>query len=135
MSLLIGVQAQNDPVAWTFEVQSSENGKQEFVATATIKSPWVVYSQHTDPDGPVPTRFEFETELPWLQPEPIESPKAKEGFDPLFELNVAKHEAKVTFSRKFATSQVKNLKGTVTYMTCDGNRCLPPKAIPFDIAI
>ena len=135
LGLICHVQAQDAPVQWTFEVHQTDQGTHEFVATATIKSPWVIYSQHTDPDGPVPTRFEFETVLPWLQPELIEFPKAKEGMDPLFELNVAKHESQVTFSRHFSTSEAKSLIGTVTYMTCDGNRCLPPKAIPFDIVI
>ncbi|MBT8189895.1 MAG: hypothetical protein KJO29_05660 [Bacteroidia bacterium] len=127
-SLVMG----QDPVNWTFSYNEDEK---ELVFEAEMQSNWVIYSQHTDPDGPVPTYFELEDSEDFksnAEVEELSIPEKK--MDDLFGVEVIKFNNTASFSQKmeFVRDGAK-IKGSVTYMTCDNQRCLPPKTVPFEV--
>jgi len=105
--------------------------------TATISDDWVIYSQHTPEGGPIPLEFEFE-ELAGVEfvGEVEEGTKPISKYSEMFEIEVLKFKETAIFTQKIKTDH-NNLviKGTVTFMTCDSQRCLPPKTIPFEVKI
>ena len=59
--------------------------------------------------------------------------KAIKEFDNMFDVDVIKFKDKAIFTKKFPIKKGVSLSGYVTYMTCDGEKCLPPTDVPFDL--
>ncbi len=123
-----------DPVSWDFATKDVGNGEYEISYTAKIDDDWTVYSQFTSDDGPVPTYIEYEDLAgAELIGESIEEGHRKEGPDPLFDnVNVIKFLGDQDFTIKQKVKAGSGpIKGYLTYMTCDKERCLPPKDVDF----
>ena len=60
----------------------------------------------------------------------------KEGFDDLFSMNVIKYAGRAVFSQHIrVTDASRPVEGSVTFMTCDDDQCLPPRTVDFQIPI
>jgi len=125
--------AQKDPVSWSFSIEKVGEDSYIWKAKATISSKWNIYAMDTPDEGPVPTSFDFESNpsISWTSAVEVVTP-AKQKFDPLFELEVKYHTKEAIFQRKF-TSKTTNPRpqGMVSYMSCDDEKCLPPKDIKY----
>ena len=102
---------------------------------AKIKDTWVIYSQHTDPEGPIPLEFEF-TEITGAElsgvVEELTAPMSE--MSEMFGVEVKKFKKSATFKQKLMPKDGdRHIKGMVTYMACDATKCLPPKTIPFEV--
>ena len=130
-------QAQTDPVQWQYEARATEDGQFDVVFTATVAPGWNIYSQHTDPSGPVPTAIVFaENDQLELVGATEESGKRKEGMDDLFGVTVIKFADQVVFTQRVqAKSGAPTLTGYIEYMSCDDEKCLPPKEVDFSIPL
>ncbi|MBK9255490.1 MAG: hypothetical protein IPM42_08390 [Saprospiraceae bacterium] len=117
------------PVKWTFEVTKISDSEVEFKAIADMQKSWVIYSQFTEVDGPIPTTFFIDEKEEKL----TEKSEIITEYDELFGVNVSKIKNQAVFVKNYNSSGTRNLKGYVTYMTCDGERCLPPVDVPFDV--
>ncbi len=129
--------SQINPVKWDYTAKKINNEEFELTFTATIDNGWNIYSQHTDPSGPVPTSINFEenTNIEIIG-EAIETGKKKEAFDELFGVKVIKFAGEVVFTQKVkATGGANEIKGYLEYMSCDDEKCLPPKEVAFNIAL
>ena len=128
-------QAEN-PVSW--EV-SAEVEKDVITLTyeATIEKGWYVYSQYLDSDlGPIPTSVNLESENIKPIGKVVEEGNKKEGYDEHYSMDIVKYADKLTLVQKIErSSDLKNVKGYIEFMTCDDSRCLPPTEIDFDIVI
>ena len=126
-----GIIAQNQilsPVKWSFSFDSESS---TLIATASIDKGWVIYSQHSEEGGPVPTYFELEDGNLVEFEEKCEVTKA---YDENFEINVSKIKGTAEFHRKFENiASGTTIKGYVTFMACDGDKCLPPEDVPFEV--
>lgn len=131
----IQLQAQTDDlVVWTAEY---DNATSSVTLTATMKDDWVIYSQKTDPEGPIPLEIEFEA-LDGVEyiGEVEELTKPIIIMSEMFGVEVIKFKEKAVFVQEVKTSETANIiKGNVTFMTCDSKRCLPPKTVPFEVKI
>ena len=130
------IQAQN-PVKWAFAAKKITDTEYEVTFTATVDKGWSIYSQHTDPSGPVPTSFMFEenTNLEFIG-KPVETGKKKEAFDDLFGVNVIKFSGVVNFTQKVKVKgAASEVSGYLEFMSCDDEKCLPPKEAEFKIAL
>ena len=117
------------PVSWTFETKKVDDQNVEVIATATMQKTWVLYSQFTDENGPIPTSFVVNnTDVKF-----DEKSKAIKEFDNMFEVEVIKFKEKAIFTKTFPIKKGESLTGYVTYMTCDGVKCLPPTDVTFDL--
>ena len=127
---------QSNPVSWSTE--AIKKGNQVIVNfTAELAPSWNIYSQFLESDeGPVATSITFEV-LDGLKPqgETVEMGDKKEAFDPLFEMKVAKFSKTVTFRQVFeiTNESAEVVKGYITYMVCDEEKCLPPTDYDFSV--
>ena len=129
--------SQANPVTWNYAAKKINNEEFEVTFTATIDNGWNIYSQHTDPSGPVPTSINFEENANIeIIGETIETGKKKEAFDELFGVKVIKFAGEVVFTQKVKVKAAANeLTGYLEFMSCDDEKCLPPKEVEFSIAL
>lgn len=122
-----------NPVTWAFDIKKVGGDEYELSYTASIEAPWTVYSQFTSDDGPVPTLITYETEGVTQSGKGTEEGHKKEGLDKLFDVNVIKFLADqpFTITHKIKSKGAQQLKGYLTYMTCDQEKCLPPTDVEF----
>lgn len=129
--------AQEDPSKWTFSVEKIADTENEYqvIFDVILEPKWSIYSQDLESeDGPVATSFEFEKADGLELVGKVEEVGEKiEGFDDLFEMNIAKYKKHVKFIQKVKIKAATKLKGYVTFMTCDDHQCLPPKDVDFEL--
>lgn len=119
----------HDPVSWTFSAE--QNGSEAtLISKATIEKGWHVYSQYLESEfGPVPTEFIYDKSDNYsLDGKTIETKKPTVEFDKNFDMNVAFFSDEITFKQKIKILSATDftLKGSVGYMVCDDEKCLPP---------
>lgn len=135
MTLLVSgaVFGQLNPVKWSYEAKMVADKEYDLVFTAHIQPGWYVYSQYLESnDGPVRTSFNFE-ENPNVEPigKNAEDGHRYEGFDELFYMNIIKFSGEPTFTQRVKVNSPATLKGYLEFMTCDNEKCLPPKEVEF----
>lgn len=130
-------QAQINPVNWSFEVEKVGNQKYLLKFTADISKGWVVYSQHLDEGGPVPTGFFFnDSKDVKLIGNVEEKSNAIKNMDELFGMEVVKFKEVADFEQLVEVSSAPmSVLGELEYMTCDGSKCLPPTTVEFKFDI
>ena len=134
-----GVYSQiKDPVSWKYEAKKISSQVYELSITATVERPWHIYSQNTGKGGPIPTKFTFKTNpLISIAGTTKESGKLEKTFDKNFNTNVLSYANKVEFVQTVKLKSIvkTNISGTVEYMVCDDQQCLPPTKKSFDIKL
>ncbi len=127
-----------NPVKWTTAWKQVSSNEFDLVFTATIDDGWDIYSQFLESeDGPVPTSFNFEAGPHYkLKGKCEESGNKKTVFDKVFEMNLTKFSKKGIFTQRVVVSDLgKPITGYLEFMTCDNERCLPPKAVDFEFQL
>lgn len=137
-ALVFSAQAQRlNPVKWTFESVKKADKQYEVVLTATVEAPWHIYSQ-TVKKGPIPTTVTFKPNpLVKLSGSTKEIGKLESNFDKNFDAVIGSYAGKVQFKQAIvlkAASKTK-LTGSIEYMVCNDEKCLPPVSIPFEVTI
>lgn len=137
--MVSGVYAQiKDPVSWKYEAKKVNSQEYQLSITATVEHPWHIYSQNTGKGGPIPTKFTFKTNPLVIMVGGVkENGKLDKTFDKNFNTNVLSYANKVVFlqSVKVKANAKTNISGTVEYMVCDDQQCLPPTSKSFDIKL
>jgi thiol:disulfide interchange protein DsbD len=119
-------------VQWSFSAVRLNQNTIEFTAEAIMKDNWVIYSQDTEAGGPIPTVFTLNHSEIMLE----EKSKHVSEFDEIFEVTVKKFKNKAVFHKKVTGDfQGGSVSGSVTFMTCDGQKCLPPATVEFNLVI
>ncbi len=121
-----------EPVKWSFAL-SQENGKIKVTAKALIDKGWDLYSMTTYDDGPIPTSIHFNDEIRVIKIQ--ESGDLIEQMSPLFMTTVKKYKGELQLIAFIEPNQDKSISGYVNFMTCDGNRCLPPQDVEFNLRL
>lgn len=142
LCLLMGFSAsaqfgQDAPVTWEFKATQVEDNIFLLEFTADVESGWYVYSQHIADGGPIPTSFEFEeTKGLKLIGQVEEKGKLNKDYDETFGMDLAYFKETVSFQQKVEVSdKIGNAKGYLTFMTCNGATCLPPKDVDFSFNV
>lgn len=128
-----------EPVKWSFRKEQVEENKFRLIFEAAIDPGWYLYSQHiggTEDDiRPVPTSFMFEENKAVSFVGEVEETGEHviEKNDPLFDsLYVKKFSGGAIFTQLVTvTSPAAVIKGSLEYMTCDDEKCLPPQLVDF----
>ncbi len=129
---------QSTPVKWDFAAVKKTEKVYELTITATVPKPWHIYSQTTPDGGPVPTSFSFKKNpLITLTGTPKEIGKLKTVHDENFGIDVKYYSNEVEFVQtiNLKASVKTNVSGTVDYMVCNDEKCLPPMKASFDIKL
>jgi cytochrome c biogenesis protein CcdA/thioredoxin-related protein len=126
-----------EPVKWSAKVESLGNNEFALKVEATIEEHWHLYSQNLpSEDGPLPTVFEFEKLTGLELMGKVTESASITSFDPVFEMDLSFFENKATFEQKFKnTGDLKSIKGTVSFMVCDDERCIFPDPFEFDVQL
>jgi thiol-disulfide isomerase/thioredoxin len=138
----VGANAQEpiEPIKWSLEIQGA--GPQQLKAgerfnallSAKIDEGWHLYSPDQPPGGPIPTQISLPADQPFKLAEAIEVPVPRTEMDPNFNLETQFFEEQVTFTlpvivTQNATTGNYAVNVNVTFQTCNGRRCLPPKRV------
>ena len=127
----------NNTTSWTFESKKTAPNEYTVIMKATVKDGWYVYSQYLESDdGPVRTEiFLDENEGIELVGKSTEDGNKVTGYDSLFDMNIIKYKKQLTITQKVKAKKGEKFKGSLTFMTCNDEQCLPPSDIPFEIIL
>jgi thiol:disulfide interchange protein DsbD len=133
------VQAQQNPVAWTFTAKKVADKTYEIHMTATIQTKWHLYSQKQPDDAVVnPTTFVFSPNPLFKLDDKTKEIGAMEVMkDDKLGISAHQYSQTVNFVQriKLKANVKTNFNGSVVYQTCDDKKCLPPKTVNFSVAI
>lgn len=120
-----------DEVSWTISVDAKS-----ITFTAVMEEGWHIYSQYTDPNvGPVPTEFKIDKNNSIRPKGKVAEPSPVKAYDENFGGDVMYFEEKVDFTQELKVKSPGTVKGTITYMVCNDEKCLPPADVNFELEI
>lgn len=127
------------PVTWKYSAKKVGAKTYEVRLTAVIQSSWHIYSQSTPDGGPLPTKIVF-SKNPLITQEGVikEVGKLHKKYEEVFGVDVMQFSDKVEFVQVIKTKAEKvktNVSGTIEFMVCTDEQCLPPATINFNIAL
>jgi thiol:disulfide interchange protein DsbD len=131
------ISAQHSPITWTSELKKVSDTEYVLSISADPEKNWVIYSQFLKDDGPIPTEFKIEKKEGLKLVGNFDEPDdAIVKMDDMFGIMLTKFKGKTIFTQKLSSSiDLKEIHGTITFMTCDGTKCLPPETINFTAEI
>lgn len=127
-----------NPVSWSTNVVSNDDGTYNLEIKAEIEEYWHLYSQTLpSEDGPVATEFTFKTSDDYELIGKVVEPKAITEFDPNFEMDLNYFEKSVTFTQKIKALNPGdlNIAAEAYFMVCDAEKCLPPEYVDLEFKI
>lgn len=135
--LSITTYAQLEPVQWSTDIEKTGKNEYQLVFTANIEDGWSIYSQYIEEGGPVPTKIEYrdETGMEFLG-KAVELGRKEEAFDDAFGIKIVKFKNRAKIKQKIKLKKgTENVQGSITYMTCNENGCLPPRDVKFYVQL
>ena len=134
----MGLWAQQlDPVKWTYSVNETSATEAELVFTAKLDAGWHLYSQYTDPNGPLAIVFEFTPSADYQLVGKVREPKPHEEMDDIFGCVVKSFSGTVVFRQKVKRLSEKEfaVKGIVSYQLCNDGSCIAPEDHDFSFKV
>ena len=125
------------PVKWQVAAKKINSKEAVVLIKATIQNGWHIYGQNVAEGGPLSTTFAFKDSKEFtLNGKPVENVKAKSKYEEVFKMNVPYFNNEVVFQQKVKLNgKQATVSGTVEFMACDKNQCLPPDEYNFTVAI
>lgn len=131
--------AQPNPVSWTFSAKKTGDKTFLLEMKAQIQGGWHIYSQTQAEDAiALPTVVSFNSNpLLQLKGKTKEQGKLEKVTDKTLGVSANQYSGTVIFVQELELkAKVKTaITGTIEYQTCDDEKCLPPKKIPFTISL
>jgi len=124
------------PVKWSYGAKKIGKDEAVIFIKATIDEGWHIYSVHEPEGGPVKTSFIFKPRKSYMLAGKVSEPAPLTKYEETFDINTKYFEGEVIFQQKIKlrTPHVV-IKGTLNYMVCNANQCLPPAEANFEIPI
>lgn len=121
----------HNPVKWTTSVNKISDKESELIAIASIEKEWHLYSQEIPKGGPIPTLFSFTGDKRYLKKGNTKEDEGHVVDDEVFEMKIKYFDDRAVFKQKIRlkTNEKFTINGTVEYMVCSGENCLPPKEV------
>ena len=130
-----------DPVTWTVSVEPAQAEPGDVLLlslAATIEGDWRMYAM----DSPVgkPLGVSFDASDAFVGTAPITQPEPNQGFDQTLERDYTYFTEQVALSRAFRVTEAAadgpaSIAGTINYMVCNDEICLPPTRQPFQVSV
>lgn len=138
-SLIVTLAVAQSPVSWAFSSKKIAANVYELRLTATMQPGWHLYAQTQPADAVAqPTSFTFNNNpLLSLDGKVKEVGKLEKFQDEKLGVSANQYSGKVDFVQvvKVKGAAKTNVTGKLEYQTCDDKKCLPPKTVPFAIAL
>jgi hypothetical protein len=125
-------------VQWVYAAKKIADKTYEVHMTATIGDNYHLYAQDAGVEGPLPTSFKFTgNPLAVTDGKVKEAGKVVKKFESAWNGSVNYYEKTVDFIQvvKLKGNIKTNLAGSVEFMVCNDNRCLPPSTVEFKVNI
>lgn len=125
-----------DPVKWKFSAEKQSETEYTIILKASVEKGWHLYSQHLgSQDGPIPTSFQFKKSADYSLVGKVDEGKSIKKYDPNFEMDLNFFENSATFKQKIKIENgtAAMVKGTLEYMVCNDEMCLPPELVDFSV--
>jgi len=132
---IVGLAQAPSPVSWTTSAEKASDGDYLLTFAAAIKPDWVIYGLEEHDDGPIPTSINFDTGAYELRGEVESRSESSVTDDEIFMIKLEKFAKEAIFTQKVKATSGETVKGWITYMTCDGERCLPPTDVDFSLEL
>jgi len=124
------------PVTWAYAAKKTGKNEATLYIKATIDEGWHVYSQTVKPGGPNKTTITFAPSKDYSKIGTTVEPKPITKYEKVFDMNVGFFEKSVVFQQKIKLNKAATVvKGTVDFMVCNDESCLPPEEISFSIPV
>ena len=127
-----------DIVKWNFSAKKIADKTYELHLTPTVQSPWHIYSQRSPDGGALPTKISFAKHpLVTLAGTPKEIGKVVSKYEDVFDVTVQYFDGPADFVQvvKLKSAAKTNLNGTIEFMACNNEQCLPPATVNFSIPL
>lgn len=137
MMLMIESQAQIlTPVKWSYAARKVGKDEAVVLVKATLNKGWHLYSQFVKDGGPVKTTFSFTPSKSYNLIGKTQEPTPVSKYEKAFGMTVSYFENVVVFQQrvKLKTTQI-IVKGSVEFMVCNDEQCLPPDVVEFAIQV
>ncbi len=129
--------AQVNPAHWNFNVKELSSSEVELQFQLKLDDGWHIYSQKSDPNGPIPSEYTFEDNANYKRVGGVAEPKSHDEFDDIFKCTVRSFSGKVTFRQKIKrnTDKAFEVKGSMYYQLCNDGSCIAPDDVPFSFKV
>ncbi|MDN5288017.1 MAG: hypothetical protein JWR38_4291 [Mucilaginibacter sp.] len=128
-----------NPVRWSYAAKKISKTEAVLFLKATIDEGWHIYSQKkVDNGGPVRTSFVFTPSASYAIVGTTIEPEPTTRFEESFSMNVSFFEHSVIFQQKIKLKPIASsttVKGTLNFMVCNDEKCLPPDNLNFSIQV
>jgi thiol:disulfide interchange protein DsbD len=127
-----------NPVTWSFSSVKAGADTVQVQLSASCAPGWHFYATGPETDeGPLPTVFHLTPGTGYELAGPLEEPAPQEKLDRAFGMQVRLYEGSTTFIQavKRTTAEAFTVKGSVEFMACNDQTCLPPHSVPFTLDI
>lgn len=134
----MAVAQDKDPVTWSYAAKKKTENTYDIVITATLPKPWHIYSTTSPKGAGMPTKITIKKNpLITVTGGVKEKGKLEKQYDENFEMEVKYYSDKVEFIQTVTLKgkAKTNITGTVEYMVCNDERCLPPATRSFEIKL
>jgi hypothetical protein len=134
---VIVVYAQN-PVKWDFWSKKLADKTYEIHLTPKVEGPWHIYSQTSPEGGALATKISFnKNPLASIEGKTKEVGKVISKYEEVFGVTVKYFEGKAEFVQmiKLKSNVKTNISGSIEFMACNNEQCLPPKTVQFSVAL
>ncbi|HVZ98230.1 MAG TPA: protein-disulfide reductase DsbD domain-containing protein [Chitinophagaceae bacterium] len=123
-----------NPVKFSYTAVKKSSTLFEVHVKAIVDPTWHIYSVYNPDGGAVPTSLTFTNAQTVGKAK--ESGKLKTVYEDAFKLNQKYYENSVDFIQTVKVQPgAKKVTGKLEYMVCNDHQCLPPKTVPFEIAL
>jgi len=124
------------PVKWSYAAKKINNSEAVVFLKATIDDGWHIYSTAQKDGGPVKSSFTFAPSKDYDLMGGISEPKPVTKYETAFSMDVSYFESSVIFQQRIKlNAAATTIRGTLNFMVCNDQKCLPPETVSFDIPI
>lgn len=124
------------PVKWSYSIDQKDKTA-VLIFKAKIEKGWHLYAQDIPAGGPIPTTFKLEPSKNYSPDGRVSEPASEEVYDQNFDMKVKFFADEAVFRQKInlKTNSSFDIKGSLEFMVCNDQMCLPPEEIEFSFSV